>query len=187
MGHSFVDNMRPASLGHVTESRRQASEQIAEADWFVVEPGKDLELLPYALAFPWFNEDGTCYATSKEAARAINRAVESSNRTSRPHHAVGPYRIAQVLCTLALEASYDAHRAVGAAEVDEHLERFERYGSTTMFFIASCHGLCLGSDKLDLSACAECDKPFRNIEGFGEAFGCELGSAMNPVNKTALM
>ncbi|KAH6937241.1 hypothetical protein HPB50_026046 [Hyalomma asiaticum] len=209
MGNSLVDNIRLASQGHMTDEQRWTSEQLEKTDWFVLMPGKDLALLPYALAFPWFDKGGTrfmnqaglgthltralsllffsSYAGSGHAGRAITRAIESANKATRPRDAVGPDRIAQLLRTLALAVSHDAYDASGAAEVDEHLVGFEAYGGTEMFFIASCYTLCRGSDSLAHFSGAECDESFRNIEGFGDAFGCELGSAMNPVNKTVIM
>ncbi|XP_065296405.1 uncharacterized protein [Dermacentor albipictus] len=209
LGDSLVDNMRLASMGHVPEAHRWVSEQIEHADWFVLMPGKDLALLPYALTFPWLSEVGTLfmnhgglgghvawalsalflsgYARSRDAVQAIIRVIESANKASRPSDVGGPDRIVQILRTLALDVSYDAYRAAGAVEGDEHLEGFEGYGAAAMFFIASCYALCRGSDTVLPFAGAECDETFRNVEGFGNAFGCELGSAMNPSNKTALM
>ncbi|XP_070380815.1 endothelin-converting enzyme-like 1 isoform X2 [Dermacentor albipictus] len=209
LGDSLVDNMRLASMGHVPEAHRWVSEQIEHADWFVLMPGKDLALLPYALTFPWLSEVGTRfmnhgglgghvswalsalflsgYARSRDAVNAIIRVIESANKASRPSDVGGPDRIVQILRTLALDVSYDAYRAAGVVEGDEHLEGFEGYGAAAMFFIASCYALCRGSDTVLPFAGAECDETFRNVEGFGNAFGCELGSAMNPSNKTALM
>ncbi|XP_072141295.1 uncharacterized protein [Dermacentor andersoni] len=209
LGDSLVDNLLLASLGHVNESRRWTSEQIEHADWFVLMPGNDLALLPYALTFPWINEGSTrfmnygglgsqvawalsglflsSYARSRDAGDAIKRVLESANKASRPRDLGGPDRILQILRTLALGVSYDAYRAASGAEGDEHLEGFEGYGGAAMFFIASCYALCRGSDTLLPFTGTECDVPFRNVEGFGDAFGCALGSAMNPFNKTAIM
>ncbi|XP_072141297.1 endothelin-converting enzyme-like 1 [Dermacentor andersoni] len=209
LGDSLVDNMRLASMGHVPEGHRWVAEQIEHADWFVLIPGKDLALLPYALTFPWLSEGVprymnhgglgghvawalsalflSGYARSRDAVNAIIRVIETANKASRPSDVGGPDRIVQILRTLALDVSYDAYRAAGALESDKHLEGFEGYGTAAMFFIASCYALCRGSDTVLPFAGAECDETFRNVEGFGNAFGCELGSAMNPSNKTALM
>ncbi|XP_049515108.1 uncharacterized protein LOC125941580 [Dermacentor silvarum] len=198
-----------ASLGHVNERHRWASEQIEFAGWFVLKPGNDLALLPYAITFPWISEGGTRfmnhgglgnhvawalsllffngYVRSRDAVDAFNRAIESANKASRPRDVGDRDRVLQVFRMLALDVSYDAYRAAGAVEGDEHLEGFEGYGGAAMFFIASCYALCRGSDTPLPFAGAECDELFRNIEDFGIAFGCELGSAMNPFNKTALM
>ncbi|XP_072144666.1 uncharacterized protein [Dermacentor andersoni] len=209
MGDSLVENFRLASLGRVNESHRWTSEQIQFADWFVLLPGKDLALLPYALSFPWLNEGGTRfmnqgglgsnlawalgvlfrsrYSRSLEASKAISRVIERANKASRPRDAGGQNRHDQILRTLALDVSLDAYRSAGGVGADEHLEGFEGYGGAAMFFIASCYALCHGGDILLPFAGAECDVSFRNVEGFGDAFGCELGSAMNPLNKTAIM
>ncbi|KAH6941743.1 hypothetical protein HPB50_023075 [Hyalomma asiaticum] len=174
MGDSLVENMRLASIGHVEEQRRWASEQIEHAGWFVLLPGRDLALLPYALSFPWFSERGTrfmnqgglgnhvtwalsaqffsSYARSREAIGAIIRVIENADKASRPRDVVGPDRIVQLLRTLAIDVSHDAYRAAGAFELDERLEGFEAYGGRAMFFIASCYALCRGSDSLEPSS-----------------------------------
>ncbi|KAH6941356.1 hypothetical protein HPB50_016954 [Hyalomma asiaticum] len=209
MGDSLVDNLRLASLGHVMEDHRWASELIQHADWYVLLPGKDPALLPYALAFPWYNEGGTrfmnqaglgnhvaiamsillitSYVRHGAADSAIRRVIEGAEKASRPRDPAGSDRVIQIIRTLAFDVSFEAYRAGGATALDEHLEGFERYGSAAMFFIASCYALCRGSDGFVPFTGVECDEPLRNIEGFGEAFACELGSAMNPVHKTILM
>lgn len=127
------------------------------------------------------------YARSPEAIGAIIRVIESADKASRPRDVLGPDRIVQLLRTLAIDVSHDSYRAAGAIGMDEHLEGFVAYGGRAMFFAASCYAPCRGSDSLELFVGAECDEPFRIAEGFGAAFGCELGSAMNPISKTTFM
>ncbi|KAH6941536.1 hypothetical protein HPB50_019303 [Hyalomma asiaticum] len=160
MGDSLADNLRLASLGHVMEDHRWASELIQHAD---------------------------CYVRHGAADSAIRRVIEGAEKASRPRDPAGSDRVIQIIRTLAFDVSFEAYRAGGATALDEHLEGFERYGSAAMFFIASCYALCRGSDGFVPFTGVECDEPLRNIEGFGEAFACELGSAMNPVQKTILM
>ncbi|KAH7935458.1 hypothetical protein HPB52_008376 [Rhipicephalus sanguineus] len=105
-----------------------------------------------------------CFARPGVAGRAIKRVFESDEKGSRVRDGIGSDTSVQLIRTLAFDGSYEAHRAAAVAEIDKHLK----------------------GDSLALFTGVVCDEPFLDTEGFGDAFGCNLGSAMYSVTRRPL-
>ncbi|KAL1473553.1 hypothetical protein MTO96_021922 [Rhipicephalus appendiculatus] len=119
MGSSLVDNWISAKFDHLDLTYLLASEMIEYADWFVLLPGYDLAVLPYALTFPSFDESGT---RSMNHAGLGNYVADALSRLFL-------YRTLHLLRTLAIEVSHDAYLAAQSTEGDSYLEGFQKYGS----------------------------------------------------------
>ncbi|XP_070381873.1 uncharacterized protein [Dermacentor albipictus] len=208
MDDSLVKNWQSIALrladGH---DRRVASEQMEFEQWTVLLPADVLAVLPYALSFPSFDESATLfvnqgglgnhvasalsemilqrYADSPSAAASALRCAGNASRFDESRSSGGMLR--SLVRTLALEVSLEAYHAAGVGNDDESLEGYGGYGATAMFFLASCYVLCGGHDGVRHSTGDECDEPFRNVNGFANAFACEPGSPMNPVDKCGFL
>lgn len=208
MGSSLVDNWHSPTVSHSDLHYVSAAETIEYAEWFVLLPGHDLALLPYALTFPSFDESGTrsmnqgglgsyvadalsrlFFYSYRQSPNGLSflRSFECAQNSSGPPDGPGVRGTLHLLRTLAIEVSLDAYLYGQSAEGDARLEGFKDYGGAALFFIASCYVRCQGSDSAPPFSGEECDEPFRNVQGFAEAFNCEPGTPMNPTEKCALM
>ncbi|XP_049514290.1 uncharacterized protein LOC125941318 [Dermacentor silvarum] len=208
-GDSLVENWKSVVLNHADVlDRWEAAEQIEFAEWTVLLPGRQLAVLPYAFSFPSFDESATrfmnqgglgndiasalsqlffhSYADSLDGDESSLLQCAGANASGSGDRHTTPKLGGLALHTLALEASLEAYRAGGASVDDECLDGFEEYGAAAMFFVASCYALCRGGGGMKPYIGDEYDKLFGNVEGFAEAFGCEPGSPMNPIDKCAL-
>ncbi|XP_070382360.1 endothelin-converting enzyme 1-like isoform X2 [Dermacentor albipictus] len=208
LGNSLVENWKSLALNRADVlDRWAAAEQIEFAEWTVLLPGRHLAVLPYALAFPSFDEGAArfmnqgglgnhvastlsqlffnSYADSLDADEPSLMQCAGANASNSGDRHAAPKLASLALSTLALEASLEAYRAGGASVDSERIDGFEDYGGTAMFFVASCYALCRGGGGMNPYVGDEYDKLFSNVEGFAEALGCDPGSRTNPLDKCA--
>ncbi|XP_075730886.1 uncharacterized protein LOC142774410 [Rhipicephalus microplus] len=210
MDNSLVENWQ-SIVPHLEDVRHRwtASEAIEFVEWTVLVPDHVLAVLPHALAFPSFDDSATRFmnqaglgnhVASALSAHFLQRYVDSSDTTASLLHSnncatndshfsdttSATRRLGVLTRALALEASLSAYRTGGAMNRDENLEGFDGYSTTAMFFVASCYALCGGHDGVHHLTGEECDEPFRNVSGFADAFACEPGNVMNPLDNCAV-
>ncbi|XP_075526996.1 uncharacterized protein LOC142559256 [Dermacentor variabilis] len=204
MDDSLVENWPSIALRLQADAhdRWVASEQMEFEQWTVLLPADVVAVLPYALSFPSFDESATLFVNQgglgNHVASALSEiflqryadspgtaasALQCAGNASRFDEGQSPGRLLRSLMrTLALEVSLEAYHAAGVGHNGESIEGFGGYGATAMFFVASCYVLCGGHDGVRHSTGDECDESFRNVNGFANAFACEPGSLMSPVD-----
>ncbi|KAH6941507.1 hypothetical protein HPB50_019164 [Hyalomma asiaticum] len=197
---------------HIADVRHRwaAAEQIEFVEWTVLLPDHVVAVLPHALSFPSFDESATrfmnqgglgnhvalalserffrSYADSSEAAFSASQYRECATNATHFGDSSSAAGLSSVaMRTLALEVSLNAYHAGAPQHRRENLDGFEGYNATAMFFVASCYALCGGHDGVLHFTGYECDEAFRNVSGFAEAFACEPGSLITPLNRCGLM
>ncbi|XP_049514235.1 neprilysin-1-like [Dermacentor silvarum] len=183
MDDSLVENWQSIALQLADERDRwAASEQIEFAEWTVLLPADFLAVLPYGLSFPSFDESATQFINQGGLG---NHVASALSELFLQRYADSPgTAISTLQCATNANRSGDSDSSVRrSGDNDEYLEGFGGYSATAMFFVASCYVLCGGHDGVRYSTGDECDEPFRNVNGFANAFTCELGSPMNPIDK----
>ncbi|XP_037515100.1 membrane metallo-endopeptidase-like 1 [Rhipicephalus sanguineus] len=86
----------------------------------------------------------------------------------------------------ALETAYRAFKRAVASGLESkvgvmHLPNLEDYTDEQVFFLTYCHAL--GAPAGERRAQRLCNVPLSNFRAFAEAFGCPVGSPMNPKKK----
>ncbi|KAH7971102.1 hypothetical protein HPB49_018708 [Dermacentor silvarum] len=82
----------------------------------------------------------------------------------------------------ALEIAHDAYKRFRDVTQDVPLWGLEAYTAEQVFFLTACHVTCW-ADSSDHRMSPECTDAMSNFAPFAEAFGCPVGSPMNPHEK----
>ncbi|XP_077523108.1 uncharacterized protein LOC144133932 [Amblyomma americanum] len=203
MGDSLVENWRRAAEVEAAAlpSRGAAISSAVEAHAFYAVVERDFVLLPYAFAFPLYDEDSTgamnFAGLGSQVALALGELFLEAYRDNLPQKLrclrPGSTSIRQTereaLQVLSFNVLFDAYRAA-AQPSDKRLLGWERLSRRQLFFVAACYAMCPGDSALlsapfiaglgaARSAGKECDAVFRRTGHFARAFECPPEAPMN--------
>ncbi|XP_054922743.1 uncharacterized protein [Dermacentor andersoni] len=212
MGNSLVTNWRLAAAAARVASRSPQRAAVAEsmqALVFHANLGKDFLLLPYAFAYPLYDEDAARalnYAgMGSQVAQALGELFLAAYRSSSPParepilefmHCVQPDASSarqdesQMMQVLSFDVLFDTYTARAEAG-DKRLVGLEALTLPQLLFVAACYANCPGgglpspafyiAGVPDLWPGAEppCDAMLRRTRHFARTFGCAPGKHMN--------
>ncbi|XP_077486380.1 endothelin-converting enzyme 1-like [Amblyomma americanum] len=210
MGESLVANWQLAArASFMNPSSRRLSKVVQELGLYVLhtdttEP--DVSLLPYPFSFPFFNHGATDvlnYAgTGSRVAEALSRLFLWAYFTSpeaRPaftnqfhcmvnatFNKIDQKSYAPYLEPLSLQTALYAFRARNAA-TDVRVRGLEFLTPEQLFFVAACYVRCVRASGPPGFTDGQCDKAFRHVAEFADAFQCAPVTHMNPSHRCRLL
>ncbi|KAH7934941.1 hypothetical protein HPB52_002433 [Rhipicephalus sanguineus] len=189
MGDSLARNWVVAAIGSLVDPMSlHLSEDIEDMDLYtLIQSGApDFSLLPFAFAFPYFDEGATLalnYAgVGSHMAEALSLLFLDAYDTQ-----LGRRGWARRMESVSLKVALDAYRRL-AENGDRRLDGLEYLSPEQLFFTAACFTRCAGSSPVTARrGDAQCDAAFRHVEEFAAAFGCPEGSPLNPAKRCHLL
>ncbi|KAK8784818.1 hypothetical protein V5799_008818 [Amblyomma americanum] len=158
----------------------------------------DLELMPYALSFPFFDYELPSSVNyggfGAENAIALGLLFLHAYRTKDATKfetimkcfqgdpsAYGDERLVGPANVVGYRALVDAYESGGRA-LDRAVIGLEKYTGLQQLFISLCYVSCKGGSA-DRNSSMGCDLPLRHVPQFAAAFHCDVGDPMNPTKQ----
>ncbi|KAH7934940.1 hypothetical protein HPB52_002432 [Rhipicephalus sanguineus] len=214
MGDSLAKNWAVAAIASLVDPvSLRLSEDIESLDLYTrIQSGAqspDFSLLPYAFAFPYFDEGATlalnyagvgshmaealsllfldAYDTQVDSAAALTDYFVCMDGNASD--TLGRRGWARRTEAVSLKVALDAyHLAGGAGTGDLRLDGLQYLTPEQLFFTAACFTRCAGSSPVSARrGDAQCDSAFRHVEEFAAAFGCPEESPLNPAKRCRLL